>query len=121
MKKIKNFIRSIKNLFYYFIVIWNDRDDDYIFLHYLLLKKLKKTYKLYENNIYFFDQDLYLTKPLRICIEILEREKNDFYDNTTNNIEKLGDNIFLNGDKCENRNKNILYDILKKYTYYWWY
>lgn len=86
MKKlrIKQYLRrlflSISNLFSYFKVIWNDRQWDMAYIEYILLVKYKLMYKhmCSDNCMKSVDQEEY-KQALRICINILERRRNDFY------------------------------------------
>lgn len=119
MWRIRRFIESISNLIYYFDVVWNDRDWDHEYIHCILLKKLKKTLKRYSESEYVMNQEKEITQPLRICVEILEREDKGFYYNNPD---------FLNRDKdgntyihlCEERDNTILYSLLGTYVRYWW-
>lgn len=112
MWRIRKFIKGIKNLIYYFKVIWNDNDWDYSFITDLLYVKLNKTYQRYNNKRYFVGQEDNTVKPLRICVEILNRSKNNFYWNTDNWNDIV--------DNCEERNRRILFAIMSKYLSYWW-
>lgn len=84
MKKVRRlFTRlftSIYNLIYYFKVIWSDRQWDHMYIEYILLAKYKLMYKhmISDNCMASVNQDEY-NQALRICINILERRKNDFY------------------------------------------
>lgn len=88
MKKlrIKQYLRrlflSMSNLFSYFKVIWNDRQWDMAYIEYLLLAKYKRMYSHMTdpNSIVLVsvDQEEY-NQALRICINILERRRKDFY------------------------------------------
>jgi len=124
MWRIKIFITGIKNLIYYLPVIWKDRDWDFAYVNDILEVKLKKVYKRYSTKEYFENQDKNTNKPLRICLELLKREHNRFYWKTSNYDKRSysEDSKFkyCNADNCEYRNKEWLFDILKKYYVYWW-
>ena len=119
MEALNKFINGIKNLIYYFNVVWKDRDWDYSYIENILEAKLTKTYKRYSSKDYFYEQDKDVVKPLRICIEILKRQRTAFYWDTTNYLEHNGSQ-YCNVDNCEVRNKEILFKILDKYLYYLW-
>jgi len=111
---------SVRNLIYYFRVVWDDRDYDYLFTHDLLLRKLKKRLKRYESKDYVFNQEGFITKPLRICVEILEREADDFYDHTTNQFKKTESGIVFVSERRQLETISILHAIMGKYSMYWW-
>lgn len=75
MKQIFNFYRKLKqgieNLIYYFRVIWNDRQWDYVFLYRLELKKVQKMIQWWSkgNNVTSKNNVL---RDLRICEYLLK-------------------------------------------------
>jgi len=81
MWRIKQFFRNIHNLIYYFKVIWNDRDWDHSYIEYILLAKYKKQYKRLVRLNKFVDSKT-TNKALKICIDILQRRKDSWYNDT---------------------------------------
>jgi len=79
-RHLRRFFLSISNLFYYFKVIWKDRPWDMAYIEYLLLAKYKRMYKHMTSDrcMASVDQDEY-NQAMRICINILERRRKDFY------------------------------------------
>lgn len=81
-KKLRRLLVSISNLFYYFKVVWNDRQWDMAYIEYLLLAKYKRMYSHMTDPasivLVSVDQEEY-NQALRICINILERRRKDFY------------------------------------------
>jgi hypothetical protein len=75
MIQLQVLFEKIKRLFDWLPVIWNDNDFDYSYLDKIILFKLKRMYKLSRSN----DES---KKSLRICINILERIKDDWYFET---------------------------------------
>ena len=75
MKQIFNFYRKLKqgieNLIYYFRVIWNDRQWDYVFLYRLELKKVQKMIQWWSkgNNVTSKNNVL---RDLHICEYLLK-------------------------------------------------
>lgn len=75
MKQIFNFYRKLKqgieNLIYYFRVIWNDRQWDYVFLYRLELKKVQKMIQWWSkgNNV---TSENNVLRDLRICEYLLK-------------------------------------------------
>ena len=138
-KTLKNIKQGIKNLIYYFSVIWKDRNWDNAYIEYLLLAKLERVYDHYTNKrsfiVEFEGMEDTLVKPLRICIFILKRREEGWYSTTWHDINYSESNSFFNKslyefnhptkgliafNRCEQRDKKILFDILNKYLDYWW-
>jgi hypothetical protein len=121
MYRIRKLITGIKNLIYYFRIIWNDMDYDYYYILFLIFHKLKKTQKRYTKKDFFENQENELNKPLRICIEIIYRMLTDFYYNDIKNYDKIIDNKHLiMAESCLKRDHDLLFKILSKYIKYWW-
>jgi hypothetical protein len=76
----KSFRIGIKNLFYYFKVVWKDRQWDYSFIETLLILKYKKMYSHMISKRCLKHEELDKNiQALRICINILKRREEDFY------------------------------------------
>ncbi len=120
MWRIRQLIISIKNLIYYFKVVWSDRDWDYSFINYILLAKLKKMLERYESYEYVLDHEKDMTQPLRICVEILQREENDFYLQTINGLKRPDEGYACYSDVREGETTRLLFRIMGKYLRYWW-
>lgn len=79
---MKDFITGIpqglRNLIYYFRVIWQDRDWDYRYTEDLLLRKYERQYKHLKARDMFVDSEEYC-QALRICINILRRRQQEWY------------------------------------------
>ena len=74
---------GLKNLIKWFKTIWKDRDWDHYYLELMMLKKLKGIRSSIENNNNIIKGngkyvDYY--RALNICINILERRTNEFYN-----------------------------------------
>ena len=119
--KFRELKRSVYNLFYYFNVIWNDRDWDHAYMHRLQLKKFKKAYKFRTESPYCMrcvgqeKQD----QALRICINILEREINNWYTDVwwihSNNCTK-----HFSMSPVEERDWKVYCKLIEKYQPTWW-
>jgi len=120
MWKIRRFIESISNLVWYFRVVWNDHDWDHSYIHDILLRKLEKVLKRYQNAQYVGDQEKDINKPLRICVEILRRDRDGFYLQTKNAWKRKDEGYTSNFDLRESETTALLYRILGKYVMYWW-
>lgn len=70
--------KGLRNLIYYFRVIWQDRDWDYRYTETLLLRKYERQYKHLKSRDMFVDSEEYC-QALRICINILRRRQQDWY------------------------------------------
>lgn len=88
---MKNTITKIKKIISYIPVLWNDRDWDYTCLDNLMLHKMKRMKVLFEKDKdkpdWCFGKEHIVKKQnsykaLCICINILERQTQDFYFNT---------------------------------------
>ena len=121
MWRIRYIITSISNLFYYFKVVWNDRDWDHAYIDYLLETKLKKVLKRYQKKNYFVGQDKVI-QQLRICLEILKRSRESFYIKTwkLSDLKNKYNNKVINADRCEERDIRNLFKIMEKYYQTWW-
>lgn len=76
----KDFIKGVKNLFYFFSVVWKWRAWDYSYSLKLLQKSLqghKKAIDKYSNSLYKEDNELGIVNEL---LEILDRIIRDRYD-----------------------------------------
>ena len=81
-------IQGIKNLIYYFPIIWNDRDWDHYFFHKLLRHKLNSMEKYFRHADIIMDSKKYADK-IKICVNLLDRILKDEYH----------DIVFKNHDK----------------------
>lgn len=86
MRKLRELKRSLYNLYYYFRVIWNDRDWDHAYMWQLQLKKFEKAYKYRTTSRYCMRSigQEKVEQALRICIIILGRLNSDWYINLSN-------------------------------------
>lgn len=85
MWKIKQFFSNIKRLIDYFPIIWSDRNYDHWYIDKLILFKLKKQYDYLVLKKYPIIDWKYHKKEahaLKLCIAILERRVNYWYDST---------------------------------------
>jgi hypothetical protein len=70
--------QGLRNLIYYFRVVWNDRDWDHLYIEYILLAKYRKHHARMVAEDRFENQELY-NKAMLICINILQRRRDDWY------------------------------------------
>lgn len=129
----KNIKYSIKNLYKWFFIIWNDRDWDNVYIEIILHQKLINTYKFFTSeqavtNWTIPEQQKSL-KALRICINILQRRISDFYigvlpDKTFDYKDELQTKNYINYvesiAKIEERDQQLLGKLLSQYLSYWW-
>ena len=71
-------IRGIKNLWYWFPVIWKDRDWDSNYIYYILEHKIKAQSK------YIGERDIHTTAKrdaeiMMICVKLMEKDREEFY------------------------------------------
>ena len=74
---INNLIINIKNLIYWFPVIWDDRDYDYVFILRIEMHKINSIIKRYEKTSYYVGQEDNL-RYLLICRDILGLLTSDY-------------------------------------------
>ena len=78
MYRIRNFIKSIKNLIRWFPIIWKDKDWDDHFIWEILKTKLK------HQADYISKHDRHTTsqydaQKMRLCISLIEKIQDEFY------------------------------------------
>ena len=127
--KIKNimineFIQGIKNIIYWFPIIWKDRDYDHAYIEYMMEHKFKAMYKRFNdpNATYVnweTDHAAKALKALKICLIILERRREEFYITNLYNIHFDADQVKDVID-IEDRDWRILNRLIEKYMLYWW-
>ncbi len=81
MRKLRELSRSLYNLWYYFRVVWKDRDWDFQYIESLQLAKFKKIYKFRTTSSWFMpyeDADKG-NQAIRLMISILERRQSGWY------------------------------------------
>lgn len=134
MKRIiYNLKYGIRNLFYYFKTIWNDRSWDHSYILILLKIKLEKIIKDYDRKSYSTDIP-YQKKYLKISINLLNKLIEDDFLKEEN--EKLFEGKdYLKLDKETNKKLNVLWEnqnklrkkhmrllmlVLEKRIDFWW-
>lgn len=75
---LKEFVRGIKKLWYWFPVIWKDRDWDHHYIYEILKHKLKSQSK------YIGDRDIHTlaqldSRNMMICVSLIQKLQDDFY------------------------------------------
>jgi hypothetical protein len=115
-------INGFRNLWRWFLVIWNDRDFDHYYIEVLLYHKLRNTLEFFESKDSVTDWEHEDTakalKALRICVTILERRREEFYIAMCSDLDnyRLVENIM----KCEERDMMVFGKLFGKYLPYWW-
>ena len=121
---MNRFIQGIKNLIYWFPIIWKDRDYDHAFIEYMLEHKYKAMYKRFSDPSSTYvnwetEHASKALKALRICLTIFERRRKEFY------IMELCDKYFDTDQAkyimdIEDRDWRLLNRLTEKYMLYWW-
>ena len=116
--------RSIKNLIKWFSVIWNDRDWDHAYIEDMLLFKLNNMYKRFSNpdTTYVNWESYYASKALKalkLCIQILERRKNNYYTEYWWSRGQTHEDLLLSS-QLEERDWRLFCRMMEKYFNYWW-
>jgi len=114
---LKYLVFGVKNLFYYFKVVWRDRDWDENYIYILLLYKIRKQRKKYQLTDCFVGQK-YVVVQMRACEIILERLLEGWYM-----AQIRGDSDDGWTKKWvleEERQKVLLFVILNRYIDHWW-
>jgi len=115
---MKNVLTSIKNLFVWSKVIWNDRWWDHYFFFVLLHKKLSIMEKNFrKNGVHLFaEKD---ADKMKKCVLVLERLIKNEYDemaSTKNSLKERCDHA----EYLEKQDINYLFNILRKNILTWW-
>ena len=124
---MRKLIRGIKNLIKWFETIYNDRDDDNVFLELILYKKLCGIHTHQKQYSQHADSAKSL-QALEICIAILERRLNDWYFDEiylnsrhkyiTDESRKIS--FLLTLHDIEKRDWKILWRLMERWGLYWW-
>jgi len=120
-RAIKN---GLKSLWYWFPVIWQDRDFDYFFTLHVLRHSLKKL----ERGMYRRKNTKKTNlKELRIAILLLDRIIYDDYTSVCGKLDEPCESIFgldctdySNWRKIEESDWAYLWPLLQKYMRVWW-
>lgn len=110
---IIKFLHGLNNLRKWFLVIWNDRDDDYFFVYNILKFKLNLTLKeLTKEPIdgYVYTNLRNKIKWIKTSIRLIDKLKNESYLDST-----LDDFGIRSHDKA----KRLLFKILDQYLETW--
>lgn len=72
---------GIKNCWYWFPIIWNDRDWDQAYLTYVVKHKLISMKKFWESGLHMSmkDREIENVKSLSLCIKLINRLNDDDY------------------------------------------
>jgi len=84
-------VNSIKNLIYWFPVIWSDRQWDFVYFLEIIKFKLKQMVKFYETEAHQIKAEKHVDK-MNLCINIIDRIiKDDYHEIVFKNYyEKWG-------------------------------
>lgn len=112
-----SFTTGIQNLWYWFPVIWKDRDWDHAYMEYIMLHKLKQLYSRFsdpEKTCVNWTEESAAKQlqALKICIIILERMRTSFHWKVSSH--------HLQCDNIEQRDYRILYKLMGEYSQGWW-
>jgi hypothetical protein len=123
-QNIRYFINSIKNLIKWFPIIWRDRDWDSTYIEEMLLFKLNNMYKRFSDpNATYVDWDSKYAKPvlkaLKLCIQILERRKNNYYTDYWWSRGQQDKDLMISS-QLEQRDWKLFCRLMEKYSGYWW-
>jgi hypothetical protein len=114
-----NFISSVRNLIAYFPIIWKDRDFDFSFYTRLQLFKLKRMYKVLNqkhSNVEWKKS----VQALRLCILILERQKDDWYYDMISKRSSDPDDSLEIYYSIKDRDWKMYNDLMYTYHNFWW-
>ncbi len=124
--KCYEFFNGIKNLIYWFSIIWRDKDYDQNFLFKILRHKLIKQEKYFRKNDISKHKDLY-ANDMKECILLIDRIiKNDYcskefseykkFEKDTKKIHK----IFKKEAVMLHQDTERLFKIMTKKINTWW-
>ena len=102
--------QKIKHLYYWFPIIWDDRNWDWSYILIILNHKLKSVLDRWEKNQMYIGQSKD-TKKIRICTLLLNRLIKDDYI-----LNHEGDMV----DYMQQQDKDYLLKLLEKHLFKWW-
>lgn len=113
---------GVKNIIYWFPIVWQDRWWDHIFLYSILNHKLKQMEKGFREDgcHVYHEQD---AKKIKICVLLLDRLQNDAYIDYKNERGWEPELFKFELDKEEhmmNQDLDLLFKILRKHIRTWW-
>jgi len=122
--RFKYVYNSIKNLIKWFPIIWNDRDWDHAYVEDILLFKLNNMYKRFSDlNATYVNWEAEHAKPalkaLNICVQILERRRDNYYTDYWWSRGQEGKDLMLS-NQLEQRDWKLFCRLMEKYFDYWW-
>lgn len=121
-KTPKNNIKEgVKNLFFWFGVIWNNRDWDHTFLYIVLRFKLKRMLNYFEKHGH--SNHTKTIKDIKICISLIDTIlKDNFLPDfdilSVHNITKH--KFWVIEHKRKQKYIDLLFKIMSKYSIGWW-
>lgn len=123
-QNIRYFINSIKNLIKWLPIIWKDRDWDHAYVEDILLFKLNNMYKRFSNpDSTYVDWETDSTsealKALKLCIQILERRRDNYYTEYWWSRGQTDEDLILSA-QLEERDWKLFCLMMEKYFNYWW-
>ena len=123
-QKIRYFKNSIKNLIKWFPIIWNDMDCDCSYVEDILLFKLNNMYKRFSDPDatcvnWEIEHTKSALKALKLCIQILERRRDNYYTDYWWNRGKEDKDLKIS-DQLEQRDWKLFCLLMEKYFAYWW-
>lgn len=128
MKKI---IRGLKNLKYWFYVIWSNQDNDESDIYEILIHKLKKQIKYFKKHGNSVDND-YLISRMEVSVKIMQRLVGNYYSHS--NIAEIASKYPREAKKVRELNKgnyelaqvlhdkatNVLFLVMRQHIQTWW-
>ena len=75
---IRNFKNGIKNVIYWFPIIWKDRNYDYNYIYDVLIHKLKSQSNYIRSKNRFLSSEQSVRR-MNICISLIKKIQNDYY------------------------------------------
>ena len=132
-------IYGLQNLFTWFRVIWKDRDWDHYWIYYILRFKLSRMVKSFEKYDIHVGNERHI-KQMKTCVWLLDRLiGNDYADKEWEEAIQTDETGLYNWGRSlteielkslnvaqykeyymRTQDKEMLFDILKKYIEEWW-
>jgi hypothetical protein len=116
------FFKRLRKLYQWFPIVWRDQDWDNYYLEVVLHYKLTRMYKFFTSEdavtnwkINPLNKSL---KALRICINILERRRSNFYVAICPDVYNSRD--VLRSTQVEERDLKVLGRLIGTYLSWWW-
>lgn len=118
-RKIKRYIRRIKNILHWLPVLWRDEQWDYYYIYEILKCKLS----LMESNIRSNGNHVsakYDADRIKLCIRLIDIVQSEYYYEKVLESRNITEETVSKSHELHNKAKRILFKVLDNYIERWW-